>query len=428
MSETAGNLGPSPEQLAALVSAAEEAGRRTHAARQRADDDASYAHNAKVASEEHSKAIAAAKGQAEADASWFTTTRQGVEEAHAVIVKIKADAEGATQTITVAQSEVEKGRAAVAKALEEVNSLRSTAETASTEAATHTKAANTHKVNAEGYSEEAEAAKDKTEAAKDKAEATLKELDELASASRERAAEVASLLTEVKEAKASADALVASMKVADAKAIATIEILKAHETDLAKLKTDFQALHNRIESLLPNATSAGLATAFREQKARFAKPQLMWLATFVASLAGLLASSLWGLPPTGESWDSIGRHFINRLPLIAPLIWLAIYAGRHYGLALRLQEEYAYKEAVSAAFEGYKREMGTVGTAAGGGSPLVTLCETVLRTLGQRPGRIYEGKHEDITPANTVANAAKDILEVTKEAIKAAAGKKPEAG
>lgn len=418
---------PDSGDMALHLEQAAEAARQAHAARQRADDDASYAHNAKVASEEHSKAIAGARGQAEADASWFTTTRQGVEEAHAVIVKIKADAEGANQTVAAAQAEVEKGRAAVGAALEEVTSFRSEAHTAKTDAAAQAKAAGTHKVNAEGFSGEAEAARDKTEAAKNKVETTLAELDELAKTTREHAAEVGGLLAEVKEAKVAADTLVASMKAADTKAAFTLDVIKAHEKDLAKLKGDFEAIHARIESLLPNATSAGLATAFREQKARFARPQQLWLVTFVVTIAGLLASSLWGLPATGESWDSIGRHFINRLPLIAPLVWLAIYAGRHYGLALRLQEEYAYKEAVSAAFEGYKREMGTVGTAADGGSPLVTLCETVLRTLGQRPGRIYEGKHEDITPANTVANAARDILEVAKDAVKAAAGKKPEA-
>jgi len=125
----------------------------------------------------------------------------------------------------------------------------------------------------------------------------------------------------------------------------------------------------------------------------------------------------------------MGRHFVSRLPLIAPLIWLAIYAGRHYGLALRLQEEYAYKEAVSAAFEGYKREMSTVGMRSDGGSPLVTLCENVLNTLGQRPGRIYESKPEDITPMTTVATAVKDAAVAAKEAVQVAtAAAKPPGG
>jgi hypothetical protein len=112
------------------------------------------------------------------------------------------------------------------------------------------------------------------------------------------------------------------------------------------------------------------------------------------------------------------RHFVSRLPLIAPLVWLAVYAGHHHGLALRLQEEYAYKEAVSTAFEGYKREMAGIGsTGPDGQNPLTTLCENVLRTLGQRPGRIYEGKHQEITPLTPVANAVRDGMEAATAAV-----------
>ena len=64
------------------------------------------------------------------------------------------------------------------------------------------------------------------------------------------------------------------------------------------------------------------------------------------------------------TWDAIQRHTLSRLPVTIPLIWVALYAGRHYSLALRLQEDYAYKEAISTAFEGYRKEMGGItGTA-----------------------------------------------------------------
>jgi hypothetical protein len=38
----------------------------------------------------------------------------------------------------------------------------------------------------------------------------------------------------------------------------------------------------------------------------------------------------------------------------------------------------------------------------------VNLCENVLRALAQRPGRIYEGHHEDITPFTPFAKAVGD--------------------
>jgi len=180
---------------------------------------------------------------------------------------------------------------------------------------------------------------------------------------------------------------------------------------LAELTSGYSELNKKIEGLLPNATSAGLASAFRNQKERFRKPQRNWLVTFVITIGLLLAVGLVGSPIIGmsvtnessETWDGILRHIAFRLPIIVPLVWLGIYAGRNYMLALRVEEEYAFKEAVSTAFEGYKREMANI-PAVGGSStpPLVVLCENVLLALAQRPGRIYEGRHEDITPLSPV--------------------------
>jgi hypothetical protein len=89
-------------------------------------------------------------------------------------------------------------------------------------------------------------------------------------------------------------------------------------------------------------------------------------------------------------------------------------------LALRVEEEYAFKEAVSTAFEGYKREM--VGIAASGENampPLVSLCENVLNALTQRPGRIYEGRHDDITPLTPLAKTLGDAVQSIRPAAKA---------
>ncbi|HVZ46883.1 MAG TPA: hypothetical protein VHA82_23960 [Ramlibacter sp.] len=398
--------------LSEVVSRAMSAARAAEEASQKANSEAGFAFNAKGAAEEHARAISEIKGRAESDAAWFTTTRQGIEQTQATVVAIRADLEAAQRTSTEALAEIEKLRTStkaaaseVAERLEEARTQRDQAADASKAAAQHTASAAEHKNTSEA------AAKRVTE--------LLAQVTEAAEKVAEQAEQVSENATGVDAAAKTAKTLVESMGIADKKAADILNIIQAHEADLARLKTECDTLHARIEGLLPNATSAGLATAFRDQKARFRRPQLMWLVTFVATIVLLLVSAYVGLPSANDPWDTIGRHFVNRLPLIAPLIWLAIYAGRHYGLALRLQEEYAYKEAVSAAFEGYKREMGSVGgTGSAGANPLVTLCENVLRTLGQRPGRIYEGKHEDITVLTPVAHAVREGVEAASGGVK----------
>ena len=59
--------------------------------------------------------------------------------------------------------------------------------------------------------------------------------------------------------------------------------------------------------------------------------------------------------------------------------------------------------------------------AAGGNEtpPLVILWENVLRALAQRPGRIYEGRHEDITPLTAVRGLfAKQADNTSKTEVK----------
>jgi chemotaxis protein histidine kinase CheA len=389
------------EQAAAILRQVEEASRK-------ANSEAGFAFNAKQMAEQHATAISSLKGQAEADAGWFTTSKQASEAAQAVIANVKAEAESAQRAVTEALGEVEKIRAAVKSAGEAGESARGEAEKYAAEANANAKAAALSATTAASTNLSASNTAGKIEA-------LLAKATEQAEKAQEHSTEIDTLLQQVTKDAEAAKVHVAAMAATSKRAGEAFSIVEQHGKDLEALKGQFEALKTRIEGLLPYAASASLATAFREQKARFERPQWMWLGTFVATIVGLMLSSLWGLP-TGDSWEGIGRHLVNRLPLIGPLIWLAIYAGRHYNLTLRLQEEYAYKEAVSAAFEGYKREMSTVGTRSDGGSPLVTLCENVLTTLGQRPGRIYESKPEDITPLTSLAATVKDAAVAAKEA------------
>jgi hypothetical protein len=98
---------------------------------------------------------------------------------------------------------------------------------------------------------------------------------------------------------------------------------------------------------------------------------------------------------------------------LIPLVWLAIYAGRNYMLSIRLEEDYAYKEAISMTFEGYKREMEKIaaGQPAGPNNPITTLCVNVLKAIAERPGRIYEGKYQDITLPTEVVEVIKQVAD-----------------
>lgn len=382
------------ERLKVLLHDAEQASMK-------ANSESGYAFNAKTNAEEHGKAVSQMKGQAEADLSHLAAMRKSADEAMQVIESAKSVIEGDAKYIAGAKDLAEEDVAA-ARELRRVieTTLSSTAESQGTIAASVE-----YVNNALGGLAVSKSTVDAATTAVQGMQAQVAEMK----------AKVGQHFDEIGELHDGAEESVEAMKEAAKTSETTLKRLDAYEKKLEDILIKSNALHSKIESLLPNATSAGLASAFRNQQQRFQDPQRNWLKMFIVTIALLLLAGVVGLPgfwPGGgnDNWDAILRHLVTRLPLVAPLIWLAVYAGRHYTLALRVEEEYAFKEAVSTAFEGYKREMAGISGDETVSAPLVTLCENVLRALAQRPGRIYEGRHDDITPVAPFAKAAGEFL------------------
>lgn len=210
------------------------------------------------------------------------------------------------------------------------------------------------------------------------------------------------------EARADADIV----KDLAGKAVKLEENIAENTEKLDELTQQNEQLTRKIESLLPGATSTGLAKAFRDRKLEYKAPRRWWTVFAVVSILLIIPVGLFGekgfvdlVRLNAITWQSVIEGFLLRLPVAGPLVWLAVYSGRHHFLTSRLEEDYAYKEAVSRAFEGYKREMKEVASSDPARDSLYILCENVLNTIGQSPGRLYDKKHKDFTPLNTLLEA-----------------------
>lgn len=392
--------------LDAVVKQAEDSQRK-------ADDEALRAFNAKNACEEHAKFTTATRGQVEVELAAISAAKTKSEEAQRDIVQIRTGADEASKTISDARTIVLEAKAWIEQnrpvAVEQLQAI-TVAKTSVDDAL---------RLSRESLERTKTAATETTE--KSTQAASHLEQVRLASTQGEE------LARKTREAKAAAeaDASTAGKLAIEVKALRddlqkSHTDMLAHSQHLESATEDFRKLNEKVEGLLPHAASAGLASAFREQRTRFKSPQKWWLVAFVAAVVLLFALAIpefWREifsarqgAPENLSWDTVLRQVLHRLPLAVPLVWLAIYAGRNYSMALRMEEDYAYKEAVSTAFEGYKREMGTIPSNIGSGAaPLVTLCENILNAIAQRPGRIYEGQHQDVTPLTPMVNAAEKL-------------------
>ena len=393
---------------------AEEYLRATENARQKADSEALFAFNAKGACEGHSTAIANLKGTVEADVNSIATNKQKVDELVPFVTTNKSFIETDIKIIGDSRKEVEQAATGIKDAAEKGSSRLQEIETSKS-------SSNTLLAEIEGSRDAAINACKKVETAQAQADGFVGEITTAHKTSIDLSDQIKTLLANVTAQKAALDKIVEHLTKSD-------EIAIGYEIQVSQLTKEVEALKKRVEDLLPGATSAGLASAFCTQKNRFTAPQWCWLTTFVLCILALLSISLpsfWNATfgATAHAmltWDETLHGLAIRLPIVIPLVWLAIYAGRHYMLAARLAEEYAYKEAVSTAFEGYKREMlNIVAEDAAHPTPITKLCVNVLTAIAERPGRIYEGKHQDITIQNELKEALEKAAEFSKKQISA---------
>jgi hypothetical protein len=143
-----------------------------------------------------------------------------------------------------------------------------------------------------------------------------------------------------------------------------IKSLDAFET---KQQSKYAALNSQIESLLPGATSAGLASAYLDMKDSFNTPIRNMSLVFYISIALLVvASMLLAIDSVGlfyinfvkiGQWDSVLKSIVYKLPFYAPILWLAYYASKRRSEYQRLQQEYAHKEALAKSYDSYKKQL-----------------------------------------------------------------------
>jgi hypothetical protein len=416
------------EEIKVLRAQAEAHLKDVEVTRKNADSEALLAYNAKEACEKHATTIAGVKGTVEADANTIATNKQRSDEALAAMNAAKATVDAESKAIEGRRKEIDQGAVNVDQAassivkaaetgasrLKEIDILKESAEAALKAAAESSKLA------AQATSD-TESARENTQKSSTEAMALTATISEEHKTTSQRVEETQALLVLAQTAEANLQKVLEHLSKSD-------EIATGHEQRVDALKSELQILIARTEGLLPGATSAGLASSFNKQRSRFVGTQKQWLWTFIVCIGALVLLAFpsflsaigvsWFSHSTDESWNGAWRNLTLRLPIVLPVVWLAIYAGRNYMMSLRIEEDYAYKEAISTAFEGYKREMEKI--AAGDGenpTPITILCTNILRAIAERPGRIYEGKQQDINLLAEIQGLAEKSSELSKKKL-----------
>lgn len=409
---------PDPDEQAQLVKRLSDIVVEAEKSQRKADDEARRANDAKVACEEHAKFTAATRGKVEVELAAVNALVGKTEEAQRAAFAARNGVDEALTNVLAAKEVVQRAEASVMQ-------FSAAVETSATSAAASKETAETNSADCSSAWSKIRTLSEEVARERDKVGTLLGEMVEYKNETSEHRTKSAVTLEGIEDAQKETTVRVKELEKMTVDLGEQWHTVDTYKKDLDSLKVSFKEMYDKVDGLLPHAASASLASAFREQKDRFKWPKLWWLMGFVVAVLLLLGIAVpdfahevfplaGAVGETAFSWDSILRHMVRRLPLVLPLVWLAIYAGRNYTIAVRLEEDYAFKEAVSTAFEGYKREMASVEVSDGQTAPLHTLCDNVLNALAQRPGRIYEGEHHDVTPITPALAAATKLITMNK--------------
>jgi len=175
---------------------------------------------------------------------------------------------------------------------------------------------------------------------------------------------------------------------------------------LDKHVEEYGQLKERINSLLPGATSAGLASSFSDTRESFEKKIRINAMIFYSSIFLIV---LFG-HPFGYVWNSfynasnhmpdslsIFNMLVSRLPILIPLVWLAIFASKRRSENQRLQQEYAHKENLAKSYQSFKQQIEALPRESR--EPLMEkLLDSAISAIGFNPSTTLDGKHGDKPP------------------------------
>lgn len=173
-----------------------------------------------------------------------------------------------------------------------------------------------------------------------------------------------------------------------------------------KQKNKYEVLIQEIESLLPSATSVGLAEAYHQEREKFNLPIILWNIIFIISLIGITTLSFITLKDL-NTLDDIGKSILHTLPITVPFIWLAIYASKRRSENQRLEQEYAHKEALAKSYSSYKKQIEELNKDDA--TLLVKLLDSAIQTISYNASASLDKKHGDGTVLNEIVANVKEL-------------------
>lgn len=185
--------------------------------------------------------------------------------------------------------------------------------------------------------------------------------------------------------------------------------------EIQEKRDKYNALLEEVEGLLPGAVSAGLASAYKQVKDSFKEPLRRNNNIFYFSLFSLFVVSFFMITkqftifPLQIVFEDVLSEptkmvslFLYKLPLIIPIVWLAIYSSKRRSEIQRLYQEYTHKEAIAKSYQGFKKQISELQESD---DLMKKLLDTAISAIADNASSTLDKKHDEKTPASEIVNS-----------------------
>ena len=178
-----------------------------------------------------------------------------------------------------------------------------------------------------------------------------------------------------------------------------IEISKKKNLDLEEeWNAKHSEINKKIQSLLPNALTAGLSHAFSKKKededGAYEKHKTQFgygiFGLVIVSIIPFAISIVFLLQDKSleQVIYNIPRVVLAIVPLYLPVLWLAFSSSKKMNLSKRLIEEYSHKEVLSKTFEGLSSQINSLDDNEISSELRIKLLQNFMQVYSENPGKL----------------------------------------
>lgn len=187
-----------------------------------------------------------------------------------------------------------------------------------------------------------------------------------------------------------------------------------YDKNIENWESQYGAIKDRVESLLPGAMSAGLAEAYKNKREaeedlyRRGYRNFLIIIASLAVVAVIPAGVVVWLMLTGTGiTEAIGeapRLTLALSPVYAALIWLGLFQNKSLKTSKKLIEEYSHKEATAKTFAGLVKQIDAVEDKGTSEALRAKLLEQTLDAAAKNPSDCITNHEKSDNPMLSLLN------------------------